>query len=145
MESARYPVISPGLLNRLDIRTPEDLLQVTLMHDEVADAWAEWFANAGVADPQLPRGPIFPNCELTTTAAERGQGVSLAYDTIVRDTIAEGRLIRLFDTVTMPIVIYSVAYPEARAQDAMVREFRDWIFGEAAMADETEPEALAAM
>ena len=78
----------------------------------------------------MPRGPVFPNCELATTAAEQGQGVSLAYDAIVAGTLAAGRLERLFDTVTMPIVIYSVAYSSVRAGDPMVKAFRDWMFGE---------------
>jgi len=130
MESHRYPVVSPQLKAREDIRCPEDLLRLRLMHDETGDAWAEWFAAAGLAPPDLPRGPSFPNCELATTAAEQGLGVSLAYDSMVRDTLVSGRLVRLFDTVTMPIVIYSVAYQEARATDPMIREFRDWIFGE---------------
>ncbi|SEK42548.1 LysR family transcriptional regulator, glycine cleavage system transcriptional activator [Roseovarius azorensis] len=141
MTSNRYPVASPALQRRENIRTPEDLLRVTLMHDEVQDAWAEWFGAAGISPPAMPRGPVLPNCELATTAAERGQGVALAYNALVRDTLAEGRLVRLFDTVTMPIVIYSLACPEARADDPMIREFHDWIFAEVA-ADGTAPRRL---
>ena len=132
MESSRYPVISPDLLARSNLRAPEDLLDLTLMHDEVLDAWAEWFQAAGVNPPAMPRGPVFPNCEFSTTAAEQGQGVSLAYDAMVRGTLAAGRLVRLFDTVTMPVVIYSLAWPVSRVDDPMIREFRDWIFAEAA-------------
>jgi LysR family glycine cleavage system transcriptional activator len=33
----------------------------------------------------------------------------------------------------MPFVIYSVAYPEARAGDPMIREFSDWAHREAAL------------
>lgn len=130
MTSNRYPVISPELRARENIQTPADLLRVRLMHDEVLDAWPEWFAAAGLDVPEMPRGPTFPNCELSTTAAEQGQGVSLAYDMMVRGTLASGRLVRLFDAVTMPVAIYSVTYPEARKEDEMVREFRDWIFSE---------------
>ncbi|WP_305972269.1 MULTISPECIES: LysR substrate-binding domain-containing protein [unclassified Mameliella] len=143
MESHRYPVVSPDLLARTRVRSPEDLLNLTLMHDEVLDAWAEWFETAGLAPPQMPRGPVFPNCEFATTAAEQGQGVSLAYDAMVRGTLDAGRLVRLFDTVTMPVVIYSVAYPEAKAGDPMIREFRDWIFAEAAE-DMPRPRRVAA-
>ena len=130
MKSSRYPVISPSLRLEENVRKPEDLLRLRLMHDETADAWAEWFQAAGIPPPKMPRGPVFSNCELATTAAERGQGVSLAYDAMVRDTLASGRLIRLFDAVTLPIVIYSVAYPESRANDPMIRAFRDWVFAE---------------
>ncbi|OSQ44091.1 LysR substrate-binding domain-containing protein [Marivita geojedonensis] len=132
MSSNRYPVISPELRARENIQSPEDLLRVRLMHDEVLDAWPEWFSAAGLETPEMPRGPTFPNCELSTTAAEQGQGVSLAYDMMVRGTLASGRLVRLFDAVTMPVVIYSVTYPEARRDDEMVREFREWIFSEMA-------------
>ncbi len=130
MVSRRYPVISPELKARENIRVPEDLLRLRLLHDETADAWSDWFKAAGLTPPETPRGPVFPNCELATTAAEQGHGVSLAYDTMVRSTLASGRLVRLFEAVTMPIVIYSVAYSEARSADPMIREFRDWIFGE---------------
>ncbi len=132
MRSHRFPVIAPDLRQREGIERPEDLTRVTLLHDEVMDAWAEWFAAAGVAAPELPRGPRFPNCEIITTAAERGQGVALAYDAMVRGTLRAGTLVRLFDAVTMPVTIYSVAYPEARADDPMIRAFRDWVFGEVA-------------
>lgn len=132
MTSNRYPVISPELKESEQIEKPEDLLRLRLMHDEVQDAWLEWFEAAGLDPPEMPRGPVFPNCELATTAAEQGQGVSLAYDMMVRDTLASGRLVRLFNAVTMPIVIYSLAYPTSRRDDPMILEFRRWIRDEMA-------------
>lgn len=131
MESARYPVVNPALKDSLMLQEPDDLRRATLMHDETMDAWGEWFAAAGVSAPAFPRGPTFPNCELATTAAEKGQGVALAYDAVVRDTIRNGTLVRLFDTVTMPFVIYSVAYSIHRKEDPMVREFSAWLHGQA--------------
>ena len=131
MKSARYPVISPELKAREQIKMPEDLLSQTLMHDETMDAWDEWFHLANLLPPAFPRGPTFPNCELATTAAERSQGISLAYDAVVRSTLAEARLVRLFDTVTMPTVIYSLAYLESRQHDPMICEFAGWIYSEA--------------
>ncbi len=132
MESGRYPVISPGLRDREAVEQPEDLLRLTLFHDEVMDAWPEWFRAAGLDSPDMPRGPCFPHCELSSTAAERGQGVALAYDAVVRDTLRAGTLVRLFDAVTMPVTIYSVAYQECRAGDPLIRAFRDWIIAEVA-------------
>jgi LysR family glycine cleavage system transcriptional activator len=132
MLSSRYPVINPALKEAEAIERPEDLLRMTLMYDETDDAWEQWFAAAGLTPGAMPPGPVFPNCELATTAAERGGGVSLAYDSMVRDTVASGRLVRLFETITMPSVIYSVACKEDRREDAMIRKFRDWIFSEVA-------------
>lgn len=130
MASGRFPVLSPELKAREGIERPEDLLRVTLIHDEVMDGWADWFASVGIHDVTLPRGPQFPHCELGATAAERGQGVQLAYEVMIRSTLKAGTLVRAFDTKTPPITIYSVAYPEARRGDRRIRRFRDWIFEE---------------
>ncbi|MGI3184471.1 LysR substrate-binding domain-containing protein [Nioella aestuarii] len=144
MQSNRYPVISPELRDAEGVKRPEDLLRLRLMYDETDDAWGDWFAAAGLPDPALPQGPVFPNCELATTAAERGQGVSLAYDSVVRGTLESGRLVRLFETVTMPMVIYSVAYREDRVGDPMIRAFRDWLFDEVARDGTAVPSVSAA-
>ena len=133
MVSGRYPVISPELKARENVRTPEDLLRVTLIHYETMDGWDEWFRTAGIEPPVFPRGPSFTHCELAITAAERGQGVSISFDSMVRGALAEGRLVRLFDAaISMPFAIYSVAYAEARRDDPMIREFSSWIHAEAA-------------
>lgn len=129
--SARYPVISPELLRRENVRHPEDLLRLTLFYDETDDAWPEWFERAGLAGAELPPGPIYPNCELATTMVEQHQGVSLAYDAVVRGTIASGRLYRLFDVTTPPIAIYAIACPEARAHEPRIAAFRRWLRAEA--------------
>ena len=144
MQSSRYPVISPRLREAEAIEHPEDLLRMTLMYDETDDAWAQWFDAAGLSPHRMPPGPVFPNCELSTTAAEQGGGVSLAYDSMVRDTVASGRLIRLFDTITMPAVIYSVAHAEGRGDDPMIQRFKDWIFAEVGKMQPPMPRLSAA-
>ncbi|MGK7752468.1 MULTISPECIES: LysR substrate-binding domain-containing protein [unclassified Roseovarius] len=130
MTSSRYPVIRADLKDRENIRTPRDLLRMRLMYDETDDSWAEWFAAAGLDAPDLPPGPTFPNCELATTAAEQGHGVAMAFDAMVQGTLASGRLVRLFDTDTLPSVIYSVACTEDRKNDPMVQTFRSWLHDE---------------
>jgi LysR family glycine cleavage system transcriptional activator len=130
LRSARYPVAAPSFLARHQIERPEDLLGVTLMRDETMDQWVEWFKAAGVSQPEVPRGPEFPNCELATSGVEQGLGVSLAYDVMVRDTIGAGRLVRLFDAVTMPFVIYSFVCQTNRASEPLIAAFKDFVFAE---------------
>jgi LysR family glycine cleavage system transcriptional activator len=133
MVSDRFPVISPALKERENVQVPEDLRRVPLIHNETMDGWAEWFEAAGVEPPVFPRGPIFPHCELANTAAERGLGVALSIDATVRSTLSEGRLVRLFNTtIQLPYFIYSIAYPEVRRHDPMIRAFSSWIHTEAA-------------
>ncbi len=131
MMSARYPVISPALKAREGVNRPEDLLRQTLFYDETDDAWPEWFAKAGLAGQELPPGPIYPNCELSTTMVEQQQGVSLAYDAVVRATLASGRLERLFDITTHPATIYAIASPVSRADEPRIAAFRHWLRAEA--------------
>ncbi|SEP26446.1 LysR family transcriptional regulator, glycine cleavage system transcriptional activator [Salinihabitans flavidus] len=131
MASVRYPVISPALKSREVVSRPEDLLRLSLFYDETDDAWPEWFAATGLDGVDLPPGPTYPNCELSTTMVEQGQGVSLAYDAVVRGTLASGRLERLFDIVTPPMAIYAVACQEARADEPRIAAFRRWLCAEA--------------
>lgn len=135
MATGRFPVISPELQRSENIQRPEDLLRVTLFHDEVQDGWAEWFDAAGVEKPDFPRGPRFANCELSTTAAEQGQGVALAYGAVAQGTLDSGRLVRLFDIGTTPVTIYSVAVASSRAHEPRIRDFCNWIFNEVKAVD----------
>ncbi|MGF1501988.1 MAG: LysR family transcriptional regulator [Paracoccaceae bacterium] len=128
MQSVRYPVAAPAVAAR--IPHPETLLSETLLYAEVADGWPEWFRLAGVSPVHMPPGPRLAHCELSLTAAERGQGVTLAYDAMARTSLAEGRLVRLFDVTVPAMTLYSVAYPVSRARCPDIRRFRDWLFAE---------------
>lgn len=130
MQSGRYPVAAPSFIREHHIETPEDLRNVPLMHDETMDQWAEWFAAAGVEPPDFPRGPKFPNCELATSGVEQGLGVSLAYDIVVRETVKSSRLVRLFEAVTLPFVIYSFVCQRSRASEPLIAAFREFVFNE---------------
>lgn len=132
MQSSRYPVASPALIEREKLFEPRDLLRVTLLHDELLDAWGEWFELAGIAVPALPRGPRLAHCELVLTAAERLQGVALAYDAMARGAIEEGELVRLFTIEIPPITMYSFAYPEGRRRCPAIGALRSWMFTEVA-------------
>jgi len=131
LHSARYPVVSPALLEREGISHPRDLLRLTLFRDEVDDQWPEWFRTAGIVAELAKGDPVYPNCEYATTAAEAGLGVSLAYEAVVGATVAEGRLVRLFGTTTIPFTIYAIATEAARRDDPLIRAFQDWILAEA--------------
>ncbi len=132
MESARYPVAAPGFAKENGLDHPADLLQMTLIHDEVLDGWAAWFRLAGVAATGLPRGPRLPHCELTLSAAERRQGVAMAYDAMARGALRDGLLVRLWDIEVPPALIYSFCRPDSRRTCPTTRLFRDWIFEEVA-------------
>jgi LysR family glycine cleavage system transcriptional activator len=131
IQSARYPVMSPALLEQTGVSHPRDLLRLTLFRDEVDDQWPAWFRAAGVVAELAEGDPIYPNCEYASTAAEAGLGVSLAYQAVVGPTVAEGRLVRLFEATTIPFTIYAIATDAARRDDPLICAFRDWLLAEA--------------
>jgi len=67
---------------------------------------------------------------LTLGAAERGQGVALAYGALIQTELADGKLVRLFDEATEPVLIYSLACLEGRAEVPKIAAFRTWIMAE---------------
>ncbi len=131
LSSARIPVCSPGFLeSSVSIQDPEDLLQHTLLRDVVGDEWADWFKCAGIDFPETIQGPCFEHCDLSLRAAEKGQGIALAYDALITDEIASGALLKLFDIKTSRKVIYSVTCPECWINRPRVSAFRKWLFRE---------------
>lgn len=131
LQSARYPVVSPSLLEREKVSHPRDLLRLTLFRDEVDDQWPEWFRAAGVLSELSDGDPVYPNCEYASTAAEAGLGVSLAYEAVVSGTVDDGRLVKLFETTTLPFTIYAIATQSARRDDPLISSFRKWLLVEA--------------
>lgn len=142
LASARTPVCSPAYLRRHGpMNAPGALLKQTLLHDVVQDGWPGWFERAGVDFSGPDLGPRFEHCDLTYNAAERGQGVALAYTALIGREIAEGRLVPIFPIETDPVVIYSFACQEARSAVPKIAGFRSWLLDEIEL--DTEEAAAA--
>jgi LysR family transcriptional regulator, glycine cleavage system transcriptional activator len=77
------------------VRTPEDLLGHTLLHEADDGQWRRWMMHMGVEPPAELRGPRFWQGHLTLGAARRGQGIALANMLLVEEDLAEGRLVEL--------------------------------------------------
>lgn len=143
LRSARFPVASPALVARERITHPGDLLRLVLFRDEVDDQWQAWFRAAGVVAELSDGDPVYPNCEYASTAAEAGLGVSLAYEAVVSATVAAGRLVRLFETTTIPFTIYAIATKAERRNDPLIAAFRDWLLAEAGESLRAAPDHAA--
>lgn len=132
LSSSRFPVASPALLRRVEpLRQPQDLSRVTLLHDMVGDGWQGWLEQQGAATVDHAKGPRFAHCDLVLAAAERGQGVALAFGALIDRELATGTLVQVFDEATAPILIYSLACLEGRAAVPKIAAFRAWIMAEA--------------
>ncbi len=132
-EIARPPVLavaSPACMASLPpIRTPADLLQAPLLHEESHRQWQAWFALHGVEAPATLQGPRLWHAHLTIEAARRGQGVALANPFLLSDDLTQGRLISLLSCSEHDDALGSYVF-SARAdrwQSAAVVRFRRWL------------------
>jgi LysR family glycine cleavage system transcriptional activator len=139
MSDSIGPVCTPLMLARHGvIETVDDLLDMPLLHDTVAErdesgtGWRSWLTHLGRAgeDQRLAVGPRFTQAHLAIEAALLGQGVALARTSLVRDDIAAGRLVRpIPHTAPTAYAYFLVCRPEA-AQWSKVARFRGWLISE---------------
>ncbi|WP_373088849.1 transcriptional regulator GcvA [Sneathiella sp.] len=130
LEIDTYPVCSPALAEK--IRTPEDLRTAVLVHESPRPTdWPRWLKEAGIEDIDTNRGLHFESANMALHAAMNGLGVAIGIDALVRDDVAAGRLIKMFDVVRrsgLPFHIVSAARKASRPKLAAVR---DWMLEEA--------------
>ncbi len=140
MREQVFVVCSPSLLDpSRPLRKPADLCQYTLLHNEVSERepdsagdWSNWLQQLN--EPVLPcfkRGPRFPRCDMLMQAALHGQGIALAWNTMVGNELSTGRLIKPFRGLfEMANAFYAVSTPEV-AQKAKTQRFREWLIAQA--------------
>lgn len=133
---AAVPLCCPDLLQGgRALRTPADLRQHTLLHDDTPHEdhpqWKTWLDQAGVSNVDAERGQRFNSVSMALDAAERGQGIALTLEALAADAIAEGRLATPFD-IRLPVrSAYYLISLEQTADVKRISSFRDWILNEA--------------
>jgi LysR family glycine cleavage system transcriptional activator len=126
-----FPVASPTwLANNGPLTTPEQLLNVTLLHDTSPYYWNGWLRQAGVKGINSQRGITIDDTNVLIQAAIDGQGVTLGSTLFVEDHLASGRLVTVFDEVLITDYSYYVVCPKAHLQRADVRAFKDWLLAQ---------------
>jgi len=129
-EIENYPVCSPELAT--NIKTYDDLAAQTLIHGAPRpEDWRRWLFKAGVDSVDAEKGLRFESTNLALQAAIEGIGVAIAIDAFIKDDLAQGRLVRLFDISRLSSRPFHLVYPDARANDPRLVAFRDWLLEEA--------------
>jgi len=91
--STLFPVCAQIMTQEPPLRSPEDLLRHTLLHDRSLLEWEEFLQRCSVGiDVNLRSGVIFSETVLCLDAASRGQGVAIGDDFLAAIHLAEGRL-----------------------------------------------------
>lgn len=133
-----FPVCSPKLLKSNPLREPSDLKNHTLLQYDDPDArhpwlhWKTWLEVAGIPDLR-PAGTLsLSGFEQIIPAALAGHGVALGRSPLVKDLLAEKKLVAPFKTTADPARAYFVIPSKAAASRPEVQEFIEWLKGEAA-------------
>jgi len=128
------PVLSPRLAATIGgVHEPADLLRLSII-SATDPWWKQWFAAAGIDDPDLGR---FPPNELGTQSfdagmAIAGQGVAIVNPKHFQDEIEGGRLYQPFSLTCNDGRDYWLVYPEGRRNIPKIRDFRNWLLEELA-------------
>lgn len=127
------PLASPAFIERHQIRTPADLLQVPLIQSTVSVVqWVDWLA----LHPPLRKPERFAlrfdRAHMALDAAAQGLGVALESTAIGGGHIEAGELQPVFDPVwAIPVQAHFVVYPERHGYRSEVTQFLEWLGSQA--------------
>ena len=79
------------------IDTPEQLLQMPLLHDEERTTWPQWFLLQGVKRALRRSGPLFEDGLLTLAGVQAGLGCALMREPLIAPYLESGELVKIFD------------------------------------------------
>ncbi len=126
------PVCSPKLLRRRTApRTLADLARCTLLHTKYRrNDWQDWLRAVG--GPDIAAGGMaLPGSVLAYQAAMEGLGIAMGQLPMLRQELASGVLVTLFEPLARPLAHYAV-WPARQTPDHRMRAFLDWLEQEAA-------------
>ena len=129
---ALLPVAAPALIDGRAVPDPAALLKLPLLHIQTRpNAWADWFTAKGARPARALPGTMYDQFSTITQAALHGLGVALRPDYLVEEEVATGRLVALCGPAVEARGAYWLVWPQARARDASLAAFRDWLAGQA--------------
>lgn len=129
VDQQAFPICAPTLAGSL--KQPTDLARVPVLFDEgTAFSWKLWFEKAGLDAKFAINGPSFTDPLLAFGAVTAGQGVMLGWSILVADALADGRIVRPFETAIDSGIAYWLVTTPASCRTEKVRLFRAWLIGE---------------
>ncbi|NBB50927.1 transcriptional regulator GcvA [Rhizobium sp. CRIBSB] len=135
MTETVLPVCAPRLMNgESPIRSPQDLIHHTLLHDVSSDEdpsrpdWAMWLKARRVRHPDPRRGSRYNQSSLLIEAALAGRGVALAKRTLAQADLNAGRLVAPFADGSEAVgFAYHVILPRDRRASQSATAFVNWL------------------
>lgn len=130
------PLASPAFIERYQLHTTADLLQVPLIQSTVSVVqWADWFAQYTELRKPERFALRFDRALMALDAAVQGLGVALESAVIAQEHIKAGRLRPVFDLAwSIPVQAHFVVYPERHGYRSEVARFLEWLNEQAQVA-----------
>ena len=127
MDEQLFPVASPAMAARDDVREAADVARLPLVADLAHQGWHDWVRAAGVHGARLDERQVFSDTTDALEAAALGLGAALARARIVVPWLESGRLQRLPGPAVDARWSYYVVYPAHRRLRPPARAFVDWL------------------
>ena len=128
-----FPVCSPDYLERFNQNAEEEsIFSGTLLNLDESRVdwmtWPQWFSAVGYPDVE-PRNKVnINNYTMLLQAAINGQGVALAWGSLVDDYLKNGALVRPVETVLCTSESFYMLEPSGRYNTSEgVNKFRKWL------------------
>ena len=128
-----FPVCSPKLLARKQLKKPEDLKNHVLLQYDDPDGrhpwlhWKTWLEVAGIADLRPSGSLSFSGYEQIIPAAVAGHGVALGRTPLVQDLIESKQLVAPFKSSADPARAYFAIVSKRAEGRPEVQAFVDWL------------------
>lgn len=128
-----FPVCSPSYLAQFNAdSTPEDIFGKALLYldDSQKDwiTWAEWFEAVNYPVVKPKNRVNINNYPMLLQAAINGQGVALAWGSLIDDYLQSGTLVRPVKTVLRTQANFCMLEPSDRGMiPSSVKHFRNWL------------------
>src|SRR6185436_16387558 len=141
-----FPICSPALVSDgpHPLRALQDLEHHALLHMEGAGGyfdWNTWQTAEGFGDLKPAASLRFDGYDQMISAALSGQGVAMGIGHLVRNLVAEGRLVAPFAKSVVGPRAYYVVRSQMTGTRPHVQAFVDWLVAEAKAV--TIPESAA--
>ncbi|MGA7814601.1 LysR substrate-binding domain-containing protein [Caballeronia sp.] len=129
------PVCAPGFLTDWGSRvpTPDDLADTTLLHPtRDRRDWLRWLQAYGYRGLPSAKAQHFDTLDLAISSAMQGLGVTIGDLSLIEEDLRAQRLVTPFSLCVPSGAAYYLIYPERPEASRALREFAQWLEGEAA-------------
>ncbi|GAB3480363.1 LysR substrate-binding domain-containing protein [Marinomonas epiphytica] len=123
-----FPACSPGYLEQFpNIEKPEDLIGLSLIHDNSHQTWRKWFAQFLPDSEAWKNGYVYSDLSLAIDSALDGEGMFLADDLLCMNELANGTLVKPMNDVIRS-TWYGIACTNSDTNEYERSVFIQWLF-----------------